>query len=413
MRRILVTNADKFSRYFSPPKVLAGAAVVAGLSLMVQPAAADVVKIGVILTYSGPAASLGEQLDNGLKLYVKEHEKDLPPGTTIELIRRDDTGPNPDVAKRLAQELITRDKVQFMTGVVWTPNANAIAPLTAEAKIPFVIMNAAGTNTTRLSPYVARTSFTLWQEAFPLGEWAAKTQGGKKAYTIVTDYAPGHDSEEGFKRGFTQGGGEIVGSVRVPLKDPDFVPFVQRAKDAKPDMIFIFIPSGKQATAVMKAYGDLGLAAAGIKLLGTQDVTTDEELPNMGDAPLGVVTSGSYSEAAARPQNKSFVAAWKRDYGANSHANFMAVDAWDGMAAIFAAIKAQNGKIDPDKTMQILAGWKNPDSPRGPIEIDAETRDIVQNIYIRRVEKVDGQLANVEFETIPQVKDPWKVLNPK
>jgi branched-chain amino acid transport system substrate-binding protein len=384
-----------------------GLAALCGLAALLAgtgPLAAQTVKVGVILSYSGPAASIGEQIDNSIKLYVKEHEKELPAGVKLEIIRRDDTGPNPDIAKRLAQELITRDKV--------TPNANAIAPLSAEAKIPFVIMNAAGVNTTRLSPYVVRTSFTLWQSCYPLGEWAAK-QGMKKAYTLVTDYAPGHDSEAAFTKGFTQGGGEIAGSVRVPLKDPDFVPFVQRAKDAKPDVLFIFVPSGKQATAVMKAYGELGLAAAGIKLIGPQDITTDEELPNMGDAPLGVVTAGGYSEAATRPQNKAFVAAWKRDYGASSHTNFMAASAWDGMAAIFAAIKAEKGKIDPDKTMQILAGWKNPDSPRGPVEIDAQTRDIIQNIYIRKVERQGDHLANVEFETIPQVKDPWKVLNPK
>jgi branched-chain amino acid transport system substrate-binding protein len=392
---------------------LGGLAAACGVvALAAGPVAAETVKIGVILSYSGPAASIGEQLDNAIKLYVKEHAKDLPAGVKLEIVRRDDTGPNPDVAKRLAQELITRDKVQFLTGVIWTPNANAIAPLSAEAKVPFVIMNAAGVNTTRLSPYIVRTSFTLWQSCYPLGDWAAK-EGMKKAYTLVSDYAPGHDSEDAFAKGFTQAGGAIVGSARVPLKDPDFVPFVQRAKDAKPDVLFVFAPSGKQATAVMKAYGDLGLAAAGIKLIGPQDITTDEELPNMGDAPLGVVTAGGYSEAATRPQNQEFVAAWKRDYGPNSHTNFMAASAWDGMAAIFAAITAQHGKLDPAKTMQILAGWKNPDSPRGPVEIDAETRDIVQNIYIRKVERQGDHLANIEFATIPQVKDPWKVLNPK
>jgi branched-chain amino acid transport system substrate-binding protein len=401
------------SRQYRWSTRLVGIAAVLGATLgMTAPVAAQTVKIGVILTYSGPAASLGEQIDNGIKLYVKEHEKELPAGVKLEIIRRDDTGPNPDVARRLAQELITRDKVQFLAGVVWTPNANAIAPLSAEAKTPFVVMNAAGVTTTRLSPYIVRTSFTQWQSGYPLGEWAAK-QGMKKAYTLVSDYAPGYDSEEAFMKGFAQAGGAVVGSVRIPLKDPDFVPFVQRAKDAKPDVLFVFVPSGKQATAVMKAYGDLGLAGAGIKLMGPQDITTDEELPNMGDAPLGVVTAGGYSEAVTRPQNTAFVAAWRRDYGATSHANFMAVDGWDGMAAIFAAIKAQNGKIDADKTMQILAGWKNPDSPRGPIEIDAQTRDIIQNIYIRKVERQGDHLANVEFETIPQVKDPWKVLNPQ
>jgi branched-chain amino acid transport system substrate-binding protein len=405
---VAVSTNGKFPAARPHVALLAGAAlaVLAGAGQ----AEAETVKIGVILSYSGPAASIGEEIDNGIKLYVKEHQAELPAGVTIELIRRDDTGPNPDVAKRLAQELITRDKVQILTGVIWTPNANAIAPLTAEAKVPFVILNAAGTATTRLSPYIVRTSFTLWQSCYPLGQWAAKQ--GKRAYTIVTDYAPGHDAEEAFLKGFAQGGGEILGSVRVPLKDPDFVPFVQRAKDAKPEMLFVFVPSGKQATAIMKAYGELGLPAAGIKLIGPQDITPDEELPNMGDAPLGAITAGGYSEAADRPSNKAFVAAWKRDYGPNSHTNFMAADAWDGMAAIFAAIKAQNGKLEADKTMEILSHWKNPDSPRGPVAIDPETRDIVQNIYIRKVEKQGDHLANIEFETIPEVKDPWKQLNP-
>jgi branched-chain amino acid transport system substrate-binding protein len=376
------------------------------------PVAAQTIKVGVILTYSGPSASLGEQMDKAFNLYIKEHQKDLPNGVKLELVRRDDTGPNPDVAKRLAQELITREKVKFLAGVVWTPNANAIAPLTAEAKVPFVVTNAAGVTTTRLSPYVVRTSFTQWQNCYPMGEWAAKSGGMKKAYVIVSDYAPGHESEEAFTKGFVSGGGTVVGSARVPVVNPDFVPFVQRAKDAAADALFVFIPSGKQATSLMKAYGDLGLPAAGVKMIGPQDLTTDEELPNMGDAPLGVVTAGGYSEAATRPANQAFVAAWKREYGPNSHTNFLAADAWDGMAAIFAAIKAQNGKVDPDQTMKILKGWKNPDSPRGPIEIDAETGDIVQNIYIRKVERQGDHLANIEFATIEQVKDPWKVLNP-
>jgi branched-chain amino acid transport system substrate-binding protein len=373
-------------------------------------AAAQTVKVGVILTYSGPQASLGEQIDKGIKLYTKLHEKDLPKGVKVELVRRDDTGPNPEVAKRLATELVTRDHVQFLTGVVWTPNAAAMAPVVTEAKVPFVIMNAAGVNLTTASPYIARVSFTLWQSSYPLGEWVAK-QGMKKAYTAVTDYAPGHDGEAGFTKGFTQGGGEVAGSVRMPIQSPDFVPFVQRVKDANPQVLYVFVPSGKQATAIMKAYGDLGLKDAGVKLVGPQDITTDEELPNMGDAPLGVITAGSYSEAAKRPVNEQFVAAWRKEYGADSHPNFMAVAGWDGMAAIYDSVRLQNGKVDPDKTMKILAGWKH-ESPRGPIQIDPETRDIIQNIYIRKVERVDGKLANVEFDTIPMVKDPFKVLNP-
>jgi branched-chain amino acid transport system substrate-binding protein len=386
--------------------VLAAATVlVAGVS------AAETVKIGVILTYSGPQASLGDQIDKGVKLYLKMHEKELPNGVTLELVRRDDTGPNPDVAKRLAQELVTRDRVQFLTGVVWTPNANAIVPIVTESKTPFVIMNAAGVNTTVSSPYIVRTSFTLWQSSYPMGQWAAK-QGMKRAHTAVSDFAPGHEAEAGFIKGFVSGGGEIAGSVRIPLQSPDFVPFIQRIKDARPEVLFVFIPAGKQATAIIKAYGDLGLREAGVKLIGTQDLTTEEELGNMGDVPLGVITAGSYSDFGERPANKTFVEAWHREYGAASRPNFMSVGGWDGMAAIFAAIKAQNGKIDAAKSMEILSSWQNPDSPRGPISIDPKTRDIVQNEYIRRVEKRGNVLANIEFETIPNVKDPFKELNP-
>jgi branched-chain amino acid transport system substrate-binding protein len=369
------------------------------------------VKIGVILTYSGPQASPGDQVDKGLDLYVREHEKDLPQGIHVEIIKRDDTGPNPDVAKRLAQELITRDHVQFLCGVVWTPNAAAIAPLTAEAKVPFIDMNAAGVTLTRLSPYLARTSFTLWQSSYPLGQWVAK-QGWKKGFTVASDYAPGHEAAEAFTKGFKEGGGEIVDAVTFPLANPDFVPFLQRVKDAKPDVLFAFIPAGKQATQLMKAYGDLGLDKEGIKLVGPQDIVTDEELPNMGDTPLGVITAGGYSSAADRPANKAFLAAWHAAYDDKAIPSFMSVSGWDGMALIFDTIKELKGDIDPDKAMAFISHWHNANSPRGPISIDPETRDIVQNEYIRKVEKVDGKIANVEFDTIPDVKDPWKIFNP-
>jgi branched-chain amino acid transport system substrate-binding protein len=294
---------------------------------------------------------------------------------------------------------------------VWTPNAAAMIPITIEGKTPFVIMNAAGTNITVSSPYIVRVSFTLWQSSYPLGQWAAKN-GMKRAYTAVSDFAPGHDGEQGFIKGFTANGGEVVGSVRMPLANPDFVPYLQRIKDAKPEALYVFIPSGKQATAIMKAYGDLGLKEAGIKLIGPQDITTEEELANMGEVPLDVITAGAYSDVGDRPANKAFVEAWHQEYGPESRPNFMSAGGWDGMAAIFAAIKAQNGKVDPDRTMQILTAWQNPDSPKGPISIDPKTRDIVQNIYIRKVEKRGGVLVNAEFDTIPNVKDPFKELNP-
>jgi branched-chain amino acid transport system substrate-binding protein len=392
--------------------VVRAAAVAGCAALGAASVSAQTIKIGFISTYSGQGAAQGDQLDKGAKLYLKLNGDKLPPGVKVELIVRDDTGPNPDNAKRIAQELIVRDKVKFLTGVVWTPNAAAIAPLTAEAKLPFISMNAAGVAIPYASPYFARVSFTLWQSSYPLGQWAAKKF--KRAYTAVSDFAPGHEAEEAFIKGFKEGGGEIVGSVRMPLANPDFVPYMQRVKDAKPEVLFTFNPAGKQAAAMMKAHSDLGLDKAGIKYIGTGDITTDEELQGMGDAAIGVVTVHHYSAAADRPANKAFVAAYKQAYGEKLNPGFMAVGGWDGMDAIFYAIREQKGQIDPDKTMELLKRYKNPDSPRGPIAIDAETRDIVQNEYLREVRKVGGQLVNVELETIATaLKDPWKQFNKK
>ena len=391
----------------TPRSMLVGA--LTGL-LCWLPAAAETVKVGIVNTYSGPLAAAGEQMDRGIRLYMKLHEKELPPGVTIELIRRDDTGPNPEVAKRLAQELITRDKVQILTGVVWSPNALAMAPLVTEAKTPFIVMNAGTSPITARSPYIVRMSFTLWQSAYPLGAWAAKN-GYAKVYTAVSDFAPGIDCEQAFTKGFTENGGQIIGSVRMPVANPDFVPFLQRAKDAKPDAVFGFVPAAREATGLMKAFGDLGLPQAGIKLIGTGDLTTDEELPGMGDAALGVITMHHYAAAADRPANKAFIAAYKAEFGAKEEPGFIALDSFDGMAAIFHVVREQGGKMDPDKTIALLKGWRY-DSPRGPVMIDPETRDIVQNEYIRKVERVDGQLRNIEFVTVPMIKDPWKVFNP-
>jgi branched-chain amino acid transport system substrate-binding protein len=384
-------------------------AFIAAMALSCAMSLAQNVKVGVINTYSGPLGAAGDQMERGIKLYLKLHEKDLPPGITIELIKRDDTGPNPEVAKRLAQELITRDKVQLLTGVVWTPNALSIAPLLTEAKVPLIIMNAGTAMITTKSPYIARVSFTLWQSSYPMGSWAAKN-GLKSVYTLVSDYGPGIDAEAAFTKAFTDSGGTIAGAVRMPVTAPDFVPFLQRAKDARPDAVFVFVPAGKFATAFMKAFDDLGLRAAGIKLIGPGDITTDEELPGMGDVAIGTITMHHYSAAGDRPANKAFVAAFKAEFGAKEEPSFLAADSYDGMAAVFAVVIAQKGNIDPDKTMDLLKGWKY-DSPRGPIMIDPETRDIVQNEYLRRVDKVDGQLRNTEIETIPMVKDPWKEIN--
>lgn len=393
-------------------KVFLGTALVSVTLCSAVPVGAQTeIKVGVISTMSGPDAQPGDEMNKGIDLYVKEHQKDLPQGVTVTLVYRDDTGANPDVAKRLAQELVTRDHVNFLAGVVWSPNAAAIASIATEAKVPFIIMNAAGAAITRLSPYIIRDSFTLWLVSTPIGQWAAK-QGWKKGYTAVTDYAPGFDAEGGFTKGFTDGGGTVVGTVRMPFPTDDYSPFIQRIKDSKPDVAFIFVPAGKKATAVMKAWSDLGLKQAGVSLVTTQDVMLDEELPNMGQVPVGIVSAGTYSNAATRPANQIFLNAWRNAYADKAVPDFLSVGGWDGMAAIFDVIKQTKGKFDGDQAMKILANWKNPDSPRGPIAIDPATRDIVENVYIRRVESVNGKLANVEFDTIPNVKDPWKEANP-
>ena len=375
-------------------------------------AMAQTVKIGLISTYSGPTAAQGDQLDKGVKLFMKLNGTKLPPGVKVELVIRDDAGANPDNAKRIAQELIVRDKVQFLTGLVWTPNAASIAPLAAEAKVPFISMNAAGVGIPYTSDYFARVSFTLWQSSYPLGQWAGKKY--KRAYTMVSDFAPGHEAEEAFIKGFKESGGVIVDSVRVPLAATDFSAYMQRVKDAKPDVLFGFNPAGKQATAQMKGFADLDLNKAGIKYIGTGDITTDEELQAMGDVALGVMTVHHYSAASDRPANKAYVAAYKKEFGANLTPGFMSVGAYDAMQLIFDAINAQKGKMDPQVTMEYIKRYKNPNSPRGPIAIDPDTRDIIQNEYLREVRKVGGQLANVEIEVVGKmVKDPWKQLNPK
>jgi len=386
-------------------KVLLAVALAAAASGV----SAQTVKIGFITSYSGLNGNLGPYMERAVRLYIKQHENELPPGVKIELITRDDTGPNPDKAKQLAQELIVRDKVNLLAGVIFTPNALAIAPLATEAKVPFVIMNAGTAVITTRSPYIARTSFTLWQSSYPLGTWASKKF--KTAYSLVSDFGPGHDAENAFSQAFEAGGGKIVAKVRVPLQNPDFAAYLQRVKDAKPDTLMVFIPAGKTATAVLKNFSDLGLDKAGIKLIGPGDITTDEELPNMGDVALGVTTMFHYSAAGDRPANKAFVAAWKNEFGANETPNFLSVGSWDGTALIFEMIKQQKGKLDPDRSMEIAKGWRFANSPRGPISIDPETRDIIQNEYLREVRRVGGQLANVELETFATaVKDPWKEL---
>lgn len=386
------------------------AALLSGL--VPRAAQADqVVKIGLIATLSGPTASLGEAIDNGAELYAKLHQSELPKGVSVQIIRRDDTGAAPEVAKRLARELIVDDHVQFLGGVVFTPNAAAIAPLATQSKTPLVLMNASTSSLTKLSPYIVRTSYTQWQTSYTLGQWAAE-HGYKRVYIAVSDYSAGTDAEKAFQQGFTAKGGEIVGSVHMPQTTPDYVPYMQRIKDAKPQALYMFTNSGSVTTSAVKAFASAGLRAAGIGLLGPGDIVDDSQLATMGDASLGTTTAAIYTTQLKNPHNTQFLADWHKAYGAGSTPNFMAVCGYDGMAAIFDTIKELKGNVTGDAAMKVLASWKNPDSPRGPIAIDPATRDIVQNVYIDKVEKTGGKLGNVEVDTVRDVKDPWKVVNP-
>jgi len=378
--------------------------MLAGLA-MAGLASAQSVKIGVIAEFSGPFADYGTQILNGMKTYLKVNG-DTFGGKKIEIISRDTTGAAPEVAKRLAQELITRDNVDILAGFGLTPNALAVAPIDAEAKKPMVIMNAATSVITTRSPYIVRVSHTLPQDTQPIAQWAWKN-GIKRAYTLVSDYGPGVDAEGAFVKAFKAAGGQIADSVRTPLQNPDFAPFLQRIKDSKPDAVFVFLPPGSQTIAFIKGYEERGLKEAGIKLIATGDLTDDGVLQAMGDPTLGLITSFHYSAAHDSPENKAFIKAYAEVNGTKYRPNFMACAGYDGMAAIAEALKKTNGSVDPDKFLAALKGMKLM-SPRGPIMIDPETRDIVQTVYIRKVEKVNGQLYNVEFDKFPDVKDPGK-----
>jgi branched-chain amino acid transport system substrate-binding protein len=363
--------------------------------------AEDSIKIGLIVPMTGGQASTGKQIDNAVKLYMKQHG-DTVAGKKIEVILKDDAAV-PDNTKRLAQELIVNDKVSVIAGFGITPAALAAAPLATQAKVPEVVMAAGTSIITERSPYIARTSFTLPQSSTIIGDWAVKN-GIKKVVTLTSDYAPGNDALNAFKEHFAAGGGQIVDEIKVPLASPDFAPFLQRVKDAKPDAMFVFVPAG-QGGNFMKQYAERGLDKSGIKVIGPGDVMDDDLLNSMGDAALGVVTAHIYSADHPSAMNKEFVAAYKKDYG--QRPGFMAVGGYDGMHLIYAALKKTGGKADGDSLIAAMKGmsWE---SPRGPISIDPETRDIVQNVYIRKVEKKDGELYNVEFETFKDVKDPGK-----
>ncbi|MCI4431141.1 MAG: ABC transporter substrate-binding protein [Burkholderiales bacterium] len=360
------------------------------------------IKIGLILPMTGPVASTGKQIDAAVKLYMSQHGSSVA-GKTIEVILKDDGGV-PDNTKRLAQELIVNDKVAFIAGFGITPAALAAAPLATQAKVPMIVMAAGTSIITERSPYIVRTSFTLGQSAVVMADWAAKN-GIKKVATMVVDFAPGADSQSSFKEAFTKAGGQVIAELKVPVANPDFAPFLQRARDAAPDAIYVFVLSGQGATFA-KQFAERGLDKSGIKLIGPGDFSDDDLLAGMGDAVLGAVTAHQYSAAHPSAANKAYVAAFKKMHN-GLRPNFMSVGGYDGMHLIYEALKKTKGETDGDALVLAMRGmqWE---SPRGPISIDPATRDIVQNIYVRRIEKVGGELYNVEFATFEAVKDPVK-----
>ncbi len=363
------------------------------------------IRIGVILEQSGAFAEYGRQMEGGIKAFMKRHGDEVA-GRKIRLIVRDSTGPHPEVSKRLAQELISREKVSVLAGFGFSNAALAVAPLATQSKTPMVLMNAAASTITEASPYVVRTSFTLAQASEPMGVWAAKN-GIASVMTVVADYSPGVDAEKAFKEGYLGNGGKIVGELRVPLANVDFAPYLQRVKDTRPDAVFVFLPAGQPMIAFMKIFDERGMKQAGIQVIAAAAWADDFELRAIGKPGLGVISTSSYSTSHDSDMNRRFVADFHAVDNSGLIPNYMAVSAYDGMAVIYKAIEALNGDTDGEKLMAEIKGMRL-ESPRGPIEIDADTRDIIQTIYVRRVEDVDGQHTNVEFDGFPRVKDPVK-----
>jgi len=381
--------------------VLKAAAALALLALPAGASAQDTVKIGLVHSMTGGLAPVGKQIMAGVRLYMAQHG-DTVAGKKIQIILKDDTTV-PDVAKRLAQELIVNDKVHIL-GVGITPVAMAIAPLATEAKIPEVVMVSGTSVVTERSPYIVRTSFTLGQQSKIIAEWAAKN-GSKKTVIVQSDWAPGAEATAVYTDTFTKAGGTITETIKVPLANPDFAPFLQRAKDSGADTLFVFVPAS-QAGTFAKQFVERGLDKTGIRLIGPGDITDDNDLPKMDDAMIGVVTSGFYSASHDSPLNKAYVEGIKK---ANDglRANFISVGGYDGMHLIYEALKKTGGKTDGDSLIAAMKGMKW-ESPRGPVSIDPDTRDIIQNIYIRKVEKIGGELYNTEIATFEAVKDPLK-----
>jgi branched-chain amino acid transport system substrate-binding protein len=387
--------------------LFAGAALCAAVMLPVGANAQ--IKIGVINSYSGQFADTGTQIDNGIKLYMKQHG-DTVAGKKIEIVRKDTGGPNPDVAKRLAQELVVRDKVDILAGFTLTPEALGAASVSEEAKKLMVVMNAATSIVTTKSPYIVRVSLTLPQIADTLATWAVKKGGTRKAYTMVSDYGPGIDAEGAFQKAFKEAGGEIVGSVRMPVANPDFSAFVQRAKDLNPESIFVFIPGGAQPAALGKAFAERGIDPKKVKILSTGEPVDETAIKSMGDLALDRISAWHYDYNHKSKMNSDFVKAFNAEFKRNP--DFFAIGGYDGMHLIYEALKKTKGNADGDALIAAIKGMKW-ESPRGVIWIDPETRDIVQTVYIRKVQKVGNDIVNVEFDKVENVKDPVKAAMKK
>ena len=376
-----------------------------GLACAASAQTADTVRVGMIATYSGPYADYGRQFDAGVTLYLKE-SGGLLGGKKAEIIKKDTGGPAPDASKRIAQELIVRDKVQFITGLDFSPNAYAIAPLVTQAKIPTLVMNASSSAITSSSPYIARVSFTVQQVSDPMARWMLRNNVNE-AYTVVADYASGTDAYTAFEKAFVAGGGKIVGSVRTPMNNPDFSAYVQRIKDAKPKAVFFFFPSGVMPPAFLKVWKERGMAEAGIQLFATGEATDDSYMDVTGDVAKDLITSHHYSYDHPSAKNRKFVADFEKEFGTKMRPSYFAVAAYDAMSAMDQALKKTGGNVGGDAVMAALKGLQL-ESPRGPIEIDAQTRDIVQTVYIRKAELKNGKWVNVEFDKVERVKDPAK-----
>jgi branched-chain amino acid transport system substrate-binding protein len=393
-------NSQK--RLFLRSTAAAALALNAGLQSGAASAQGNAFKVGLLLPMTGPFASTGRQIENGVRLYMAQFG-DKAAGRQIQIVLKDDTGV-PDITKRLAQELVVNDKVDVLAGFGLTPLALATAPIATQAKTPMVVMAAATSIVTQASPFIVRTSMTLPQVTLGVAEWAPKN-GIRKVVSLVTDYGPGIDAEKTFRERFLLNGGQMLAELRVPLRNPDYAPFLQKVRDLKPDALFVFVPAGA-GTALLKQFAERGLDKAGIKLIGEGSVADDEFLNEIGDVALGLVTSHPYSASHNSPANKKFVEAFMKQSN-GIRPNFFGVAAYDGMRVIYEAIKATKGKGDGPALVEAMKGQIF-ESPRGPIYIDGQTRDIVQNVYIRRVERVNGQLYNMEFDVLKDVKDPGK-----